>query len=165
MPWGVDKWLKSAGFGPAIRGFESSHPNQKKTMKHYTIKQVILYRRDLKMRKGKIAAQVAHASMGVLLKKRILLPFLLLVWLPWTMYRWLQSSFAKIVLSVKDEHDLLLAYELAQQAKLPCCLITDSGRTEFNGVPTNTTVAIGPARASDIDRITGKEGLISTKLA
>jgi hypothetical protein len=35
------------------------------------IKQVIVYRRDLKMRKGKIAAQVAHASMKVFFDRQI----------------------------------------------------------------------------------------------
>ena len=33
----------------------------------YDIKQVIVVRKDLNMRKGKIATQVAHASMKVLL--------------------------------------------------------------------------------------------------
>ena len=33
------------------------------------VKQVLLYRRDLKMRKGKIAAQCAHASLAVFLRR------------------------------------------------------------------------------------------------
>ena len=44
-------------------------------------------------------------------------------------------------------------------------LVVDAGHTEFHGVPTKTTVAIGPARAEDIDVVTGPEGLIPTKLA
>ena len=52
-----------------------------------------------------------------------------------------------------------------QQAGLPTALITDGGRTEFHGVPTHTTVAIGPARADQIDQITGPDGAVVTKLA
>ena len=36
--------------------------------------------------------------------------------------------------------------------------------TGFVGVPTHTTVAIGPAKAEDIDKITGKDGLVKTQL-
>ena len=36
-----------------------------------TIKQVIIVRKDLNMRKGKIAAQVAHAAMKVILDKMV----------------------------------------------------------------------------------------------
>ena len=43
----------------------------------------------------------------------------------------------------------------AQESKLPCSLITDAGLTEFNGVPTNTCIAIGPWDPAEIDKITG----------
>ncbi|MCB9780881.1 MAG: aminoacyl-tRNA hydrolase [Alphaproteobacteria bacterium] len=145
-------------------------------------KQVLLYRRDLQMRKGKIAAQCAHASLAVFLRRQAravavavddagqpldaLDPATTLV-LPLTadMASWVRAGSAKVVLSVEDEAALLTAHRLAQEAGLPCALIRDSGRTEFGGVPTYTAVAIGPARLDLIDPITGPDGAVATKLA
>lgn len=132
-------------------------------------KQVIVYRRDLKMRKGKIAAQVAHASMAVFFNRQArhnkLKGDYLYVPLTGDMASWVNGSFAKIVLSVEDEEALLRTYQEACDRGLPASIITDAGRTEFKGVPTRTTVAIGPAKASEIDKITGPNGIIPTKLA
>jgi len=50
---------------------------------------------------------------------------------------------------------LLFIHSAAEIAGLPCSLIQDAGFTEFNGVPTYTAVAIGPAQATEIDKITG----------
>jgi peptidyl-tRNA hydrolase, PTH2 family len=143
------------------------------------VKQVIIFRRDLNMRKGKIAAQVAHASMKVFFDRgkiidaggwyegtwRDQLPTLR-VPLTLEMREWVEGLFTKIVLTVDSEDDLLRALILAQEAGLPTALITDAGKTEFHGVPTHTCIAIGPAQAEEIDKITGKEGVgvIPTRL-
>lgn len=129
------------------------------------IKQVMAYRRDLKMRKGKIAAQCAHASMAVFFQRDEGDAATLRVPLDGPMAWWSRRGFAKVVLSVDDETALLQAWEAAKAAGLPTALITDSGRTEFHGVPTRTTVAIGPAIAEEIDAITGPGGLVNAKLA
>jgi len=137
----------------------------------YDIKQVILYRKDLNMRKGKIASQVAHASMKVLLDRSHISEnenghFVMYTFLhDEHVKEWLVSKFAKIVLEVMTENDLILAYEEAIKRGLPASLITDAGLTEFHGVPTKTCVAIGPAKSEEIDKITGKHGIILTKLA
>lgn len=131
------------------------------------VKQVIVFRHDLlkTLRKGKIAAQVAHASLGSLLTlfnksdqgndygRRF-------EW--WVDFRsdsyldkWLNGLFTKICVYVEDEAELLEVYEKAKAAGLPCKLITDAGNTEFHGVPTNTCVGIGPYWSEDIDKITG----------
>ncbi len=129
------------------------------------VKQVLLYRRDLNMRKGKIAAQIAHASLKVFLERdeggwdRLSVP------LDAAMASWVRARFAKVVLSVETEADLVRAHDEARARGLPTALVTDAGHTEFHGVPTRTTVAIGPARAEDIDPITGPDGLVPTKLA
>jgi len=147
------------------------------------IKQVIVYRKDLKMRKGKIAAQVAHASMKVFFDRgniqdaRLDLPGLkvdgipvnpprpcLMVWLTPEMKEWVEGLFTKIVLTVDSEEDLQQAHDLAKVEGLPVALIVDSGKTEFGGVPTATCIAIGPAKAEDIDKITGPEGRVPTRL-
>lgn len=129
------------------------------------VKQVILFRKDLQMRKGKIAAQVAHASLAALLNQGTRTWDQLTIPLDRAAASWVNHRFAKIVLSVPGEAELLKAYEEARARGLPAALITDAGRTEFHGVPTKTTLAIGPASAADIDVITGKDGLIPTKLA
>lgn len=132
-------------------------------------KQVLLYRRDLKMRKGKIAAQCAHASLSALLRPAVRATTPGTNPLPVPMSheadQWLRFGQAKIVLSVDDEEALMTAHAAALEADLPCSLITDAGHTEFKGVPTRTALAIGPAAVADVDRITGPEGLVKTKLA
>ena len=50
--------------------------------------------------------------------------------------------------------------EEADNAGIECHLITDSGKTEFNGVPTNTCLAIGPDYVDEINKITGHLNLL-----
>lgn len=134
------------------------------------VKQVIVFRKDLlkgehSIRKGKIAAQVAHASIGALLK-----------WAKRTGYlnddgsdqyeitfsfrensildEWLNGIFTKICVMVDNEEELLKLYEEVSKTDIPCCLITDSGNTEFHGIPTNTCIGIGPYWSDEIDKYT-----------
>lgn len=109
------------------------------------MKQVIVVRKDLKMRRGKECAQVAHASMKATLENLN----------HKDVKEWLKGAFAKIVVRVDSEEELLEIYQKALNANLVCSLIQDAGRTEFHGVPTYTTVAIGPAKDDRIDQITG----------
>jgi len=109
------------------------------------MKQVIVLRKDLGMRKGKMIAQGAHASLGCYLKYPDH-PYVL---------EWLEGPFTKIAVSVDSEEELFEIYRLAQEASLPTILIKDAGRTEFNGVPTHTAVAVGPGPEEEIDKITG----------
>lgn len=126
-------------------------------------KQVIVIRRDLKMRRGKEIAQGSHASMAFL-TRRMVDKF------DHTTERyirdtdeqdfsnaeveWLTGKFTKVTLQVETEAALLKVYEDAQAAGLEVHLITDSGLTEFNGVATNTCLAIGPDYSSRIDPVT-----------
>ena len=122
-----------------------------------SIKQVILARTDLNMRKGKLAAQAAHASLKVFFDLRdVEAPRgTLIVSTTPEMDEWIKGMFTKIVLGVESEAELVQAYDLARAARLPTALVIDAGATEFHGVPTKTTVAIGPAEAEEIDKITG----------
>lgn len=125
-------------------------------------KQVIIIRKDLKMRRGKECAQAAHASMATLLNRKtnytqnedgsseITLP------LTPAMDEWINGHFIKICVTVNSEAELLELYEKAKAAGLPCSLIQDAGFTEFNGQKTYTTVGIGPANSEEIDPITNK---------
>jgi len=127
------------------------------------VKQVIVIRKDLNMRKGKMAAQAAHASMKVFLdklnyninsNKNLCTATLLMQTINDPLYIWLNTGHKKIVVSVDSLNDLLLIYDQAKKANLNVSIITDSGFTEFHGVPTQTCIAIGPNFDNEIDIIT-----------
>lgn len=123
------------------------------------VKQIIAMRKDLNMRKGKIAAQASHASLGALLQlfnktqngdtTNYSIDFEKNSYLN----EWLNGIFTKICLSVESEEELLSIYETIKKERqdIPCVLITDCGLTEFHGVPTNTCIGIGPFWSEDID--------------
>ncbi len=118
-------------------------------------KQVIVMRKDLGMRKGKMVAQGAHASLGAVLWMQEGMNGSITGELVKARDSWLEGTFTKICVSVNSETELMQVYKAAIQANLPVKLITDAGHTEFHGVPTRTCLAIGPAWSEDIDKITG----------
>lgn len=111
-------------------------------------KQVILIRQDLKLPKGKLAAQCAHASVEAVLKSD-----------PKPVKAWRNEGMAKIVLKVKDEKELIGYFQQAKDSDLTASLITDAGKTVI-APGTKTAVAIGPDQADKIDKITGKLALL-----
>lgn len=125
------------------------------------VKQVIVIRKDLKMRRGKECAQASHASMAWLTRR--LRPDQLVgqayygITLTPAEQAWIKGSFAKVTLQVESEEDLQEVYRQAKAAGLEASFIIDSGKTEFDGVPTPTAVAIGPDEVEKLDRVTGKE--------
>ena len=142
--------------GPALRWPETlAGLVQNKALSRKTTmntKQVIVMRTDTDppMRKGKMIAQGAHASIAFLARQagkgRLdLTP---------AQAHWMKSSFAKICLRVDSESDLMALYGQAKAAGLEVHLITDSGKTEFKE-PTRTCLAIGPDEVAKIDAITG----------
>lgn len=119
-------------------------------------KQVIVVNRSLNMPPGKLAAQVAHASINALLSTSapigegvIGLPALR----ESAQGRWLREKFTKLVVYVKSEEKLLRTFEKAKAAGLPCSLILDEGLTFFDK-PTYTTVGVGPAWSDQFIGIT-----------
>lgn len=115
------------------------------------IKQVIVMRNDLGMRKGKMIAQGAHASMAFLghfLRSDVRD-------LTEEESSWIDGSFTKICVYVNSQEELLEIYSKAKDAGLTVHMITDSGKTEFNGVHTRTCLAIGPHSSEKINNITG----------
>lgn len=118
------------------------------------IKQVIVIRKDLNMRKGKMIAQGAHASMKVFFDRLKPSDNGFCISLTSEMQQWVQDDFRKIVVYVNSEQELLDIYKRAIDANLPCALIQDNGLTEFKGLKTYTAVAIGPASNTKIDKIT-----------
>lgn len=117
-------------------------------------KQVIVMRKDLNMRKGKLIAQGAHASLGAILGLCKRNGSQLILDMDERTEPWLTGRFKKICVYVNSEDELLEIYKNAQSANLVCSLIKDAGLTEFNGVATLTAVAVGPDREDRIDAIT-----------
>ena len=123
-------------------------------------KQVIVVRKDLKMRQGKACAQSAHACVNVLLElftvktTKNKVEFNLTLDSKDPIWNWLNTGHAKICLYVNSENELLEIYNKAIKAGIRATIITDSGRTEFHGVSTKTCVALGPGECSKIDQIT-----------
>lgn len=107
------------------------------------LKQVILVRTDIKMSKGKAAAQVAHAAVEAALNanKKLL-------------SNWRSSGMKKITLKVESEAELFEYKEKAQNADLTVAIIRDAGHTELTP-GTYTCLAIGPGPEVQIDKITG----------
>ncbi|MCX8185661.1 MAG: peptidyl-tRNA hydrolase Pth2 [Sulfolobales archaeon] len=107
-------------------------------------KQVIIVRKDLRMSKGKLAAQVAHAAVDSVLK--------VLRTKPEWVYLWVEQGQKKVVLACASESDLLRAYEEFSKLGLPTSLIYDAGRTEL---PPNTltTLGVGPAPSNILDKV------------
>lgn len=119
-------------------------------------KQVILIRKDLKMRRGKEIAQGSHASMefliyGLVTRGREKVE----ISMDDATRHWITNGKPKVCLRVNSEEELLGIHNEALKAGLKSFLIRDSGRTEFGGVPTLTACAIGPNASNAIDQITG----------
>jgi peptidyl-tRNA hydrolase, PTH2 family len=115
------------------------------------MKQAIVVRTDLKMGKGKLAAQVAHASLAaaeLALEKRAL-------WYE----RWKEGGQAKVVLKVQSESELQELFRKAKSSNLPASLIHDRGLTQVEP-GTITCIGVGPGPDEDIDRVTGKLKLL-----
>lgn len=112
-------------------------------------KQVILVRQDLKLTKGKMSAQVSHASVEALLKSH-----------KDDVIKWREQGMKKAVLKIADEKELLEYKRKAEDAGLVTALITDAGHTQLKP-GTITCLGIGPDKAEKIDKITGQLKLIS----
>jgi len=121
------------------------------------VKQVIIVRNDLKMRKGKLAGQVAHASLAVILNKmKGCFPNnhrTLYLKDDDPMEIWLSGKFTKVVLKCDSLEELKEVYNKAWRMNIPASLITDCGDTVFNE-PTTTCCGIGPDYNEKIDEIT-----------
>ncbi len=124
------------------------------------VKQVIVMRRDLGMRKGKLIAQGSHASLGALLKffekieNRDTITYKVQFGKNSYLDQWLNGIFTKICLYVNSEEELDNIKRQCDEAKIPNALIVDAGLTEFHGNPTKTCIGIGPWLSEEIDKIT-----------
>jgi PTH2 family peptidyl-tRNA hydrolase len=119
------------------------------------IKQVIVMRTDLNMRKGKMVAQGCHSSMKIFFDRIEYVNGEPMLSINQQMKEWMEGIFTKICLQVSSEQELLEIKVKAERLKLPVALIEDNGLTEFKGVKTITCLAIGPDFSEKIDEVTG----------
>jgi PTH2 family peptidyl-tRNA hydrolase len=114
-------------------------------------KQAIVVRNDLKMRKGKIAAQVAHASLigAEEARKRK----------PEVFKRWWEGGQKKVVLKVNSLEEILQLARVAECNRVVNAVVEDKGLTQ---VPpgTITCISVGPDEEEKIQKITGKLKLL-----
>lgn len=141
-----------------------------------SVKQIILVRKDIKLPKGKLGAQTAHASLGVV-KKLILADKLNphKIETEWKVARWWNNlaansdnpphlpgnyiaewwtgSWTKVCLALDKLDDLDPLLDKCTEAGLIYDIVTDNGLTIYHGVPTITCIGIEPSSAEILDPI------------
>lgn len=113
------------------------------------MKQVIVVRNDLKMSKGKTAAQACHACLGAYKKadsNKIRL--------------WEQEGQKKVILKVNSLEELFEIKEIAKKNNVPNFMVKDAGRTELP-TSTITCLGVGPDTDEIIDKVTQNLKLLS----
>ena len=115
------------------------------------MKMILAVRTDLKMTKGKMAAQCGHAAVGAYKRAKKKCPEIL--------KSWENDGSCKIAVKVKDEVDLLTILAQAKSIGLVTALISDAGRTQI-AAGSKTVVAIGPGPEDLVDKVSGHLSLL-----
>ena len=115
------------------------------------VKQAIIVRTDLELGKGKLAGQVAHASVAGY--RKVLSQF------PDVARKWEEEGEKKVVLKISGEKAMLTLFEKAKQAGIPSSLIHDAGLTQITP-GTATCFSMGPWKEEEIDFITSELKLL-----
>lgn len=126
-------------------------------------KMVIVVRKDLNMRKGKMCAQCGHAA-SYFLTSGTVHPFKgkneFTVRLSDVELEWIVGSHAKVVVSCDSEQELRELMQKARASGIRVHEVIDAGKTEFHGEPTLTCAAFGPDNPNKLDKITGELKLL-----
>ncbi len=112
------------------------------------MKQVIVVNAALGLPPGKLAAQVAHAAVGALLRSG-----------REAQIAWFEAGMPKIVVQCASDEELQALAAKAEAARLPALVVRDAGKTVV-AAGTATCLGIGPASAREIDQITGGLALV-----
>ncbi|XAR52085.1 Aminoacyl-tRNA hydrolase [Bertholletia excelsa] len=113
-------------------------------------KMVLVVRNDLKMGKGKIAAQCSHATLGLYKK--------LLHRAPKALNRWEMCGQVKVVVKIENEEDMLVLQERAKSLNMPTHITIDAGRTQI--APNSRTVMAVLGPADMVDDVTGSSAVM-----
>lgn len=112
------------------------------------MKQYLIIRADLKLPKGKAAAQAAHAAVEAVLRSEKEL-----------VKAWRAEGMAKIAVKVANERELLRLNQQAKEAGITTAVITDAGRTVV-APGTRTCMAAGPDEEEKLDALFGELKLL-----
>lgn len=112
----------------------------------FDYKQVMVARTDLDMSPGKLAVQVAHASLSAAENCRTERP-------DW-FENWWGERQKKVVVEVPSENDLQDLKKKSKKFNLPHKLVRDAGLTELEP-ETATVLGVGPAPNDEVDKVTG----------
>ena len=126
-------------------------PKSSGSVPNGSFKLVLVINHDLKMGKGKIAAQAGHASVSATLKMGVNKPNLL--------DAWLKSGQKKVCLKGTDAEHLLVLEKSAKEAGIMTTLVHDAGHTQ---IPSGslTVLALGPDTEEQFQAITGELKLL-----
>jgi len=114
-------------------------------------KQVIIVRKDIKLGTGKIASQVAHASIGSMNKA--------LQTNPRSVKVWEETGSKKVVLKVSDLNELRSIEKIVKRERIPNFIVVDAGLTQIRA-STVIALGIGPVDEEKIDKITSSLKLL-----
>ncbi|CAL8277740.1 unnamed protein product [Arctogadus glacialis] len=109
-------------------------------------KMILVVRNDLKMGKGKVAAQCSHAAVSAYKQTLRRNPELL--------KQWEYCGQPKVVLKAPDEDTLMDLLRHAKEVGLPVSIIQDAGRTQI-APGSRTVLGVGPGPADLVDKVTG----------
>ncbi|XP_059474690.1 peptidyl-tRNA hydrolase 2, mitochondrial-like [Neocloeon triangulifer] len=147
LTWKARKTLRSPNSsvtGPEIEEEMSDDDEEKKL--------VVVVRTDLKMGKGKIAAQVAHAAVAAYKQAKR--------WNPEVLGEWERCGQTKVALKASGGEEQLRQLATAARAHgLGVALIRDAGRTQIASGST-TVLGVGPGPCATIDKVTGHLSLL-----
>ena len=112
------------------------------------MKQVIVARTDIRMSRGKLAAQAAHASVSCVIKSDNK-----------TLRKWETEGQKKVILRARTLEDLMQLKEKCRKSGIVNAMISDAGHTELTA-GTITALGIGPDEERRIDKVTGSLPLL-----
>ncbi|KAK3912019.1 Peptidyl-tRNA hydrolase 2, mitochondrial [Frankliniella fusca] len=110
------------------------------------IKLILVVRNDLKMGKGKVAAQCAHAAVQAYQQAK--------AFTPKTLRSWERNGQPKIVVKCDSEEELIELSKHSKSLKLTTSLIRDAGRTQI-APGSRTVLGVGPGPAHEVNAVTG----------
>ena len=114
------------------------------------LKLVLVVRQDLKMGKGKAAAQCSHATLAAYKRARRKCPDRLKVWE--------STGQPKITLKCDSEEELMLLMVKARSLDLVSYVVADAGRTQI-APGSHTVLAVGPAPGQLVDQVVTRQSV------
>jgi peptidyl-tRNA hydrolase, PTH2 family len=128
----------------------SVNPAALQAMLQEELKMVLIVNMQLKMGKGKIAAQCAHAAVGVLTRlQNVNSPIARQILMAYQGH-----GQPKITLQAPDLATLRTLEAQARERGMPTYLVSDAGRTQI-AAGSKTVLAIGPAPRTLVDQVAG----------